>query len=277
MGINWTDLAAGGQGFGSLISSIGGLILGGESNKIEQANFDWQKSIDRRNFAYEQENQSYQRGLQQTMFDREDSAVQRRAADLEAAGMSKVLAAGQGAQAGPVVNSTAPQQHAAQRGISGKVAQMQAITGFANIAKTMAETSLIESQAESAKAQSRFDIRRTNEILGYDDKSKRQGVGYFESLADSEKLTAKAREHQEWAKSTLAEIDAEWKREMANRIKSMGLSNPMQIEYLTARAYEKIRAVDAEYAEELKKITAGSTTTKALMPLIQMLFGKDFK
>ena len=54
-------------------------------------------------------NLNYQKGVQEDIFKREDNSIQRRVRDLRKAGLSPVLAAGQGAGTGGVVSTQAPQ------------------------------------------------------------------------------------------------------------------------------------------------------------------------
>ncbi|UIW10387.1 DNA pilot protein [Flyfo microvirus Tbat2_163] len=86
------------SGVAGIGSAVGGFQGAGFSNKWAQKNFDFQK-----------EQYEYQKQLQQSIFDREDNAVQRRVADLQNAGLSATLAAGSAAGAGAPVKTEAPQ------------------------------------------------------------------------------------------------------------------------------------------------------------------------
>ena len=64
--------------------------------------------IDTWNMVNQVQQFDYKKALQQQIFDREDTAVQRRMADLNAAGLNPQLAAGSAAGAGSVVSTEAP-------------------------------------------------------------------------------------------------------------------------------------------------------------------------
>ena len=83
---------------------------------------------------------------------REDNAVQRRKADLIAAGLSPVLAAGSAANAGPVVATQAPRRDPVT--IPDTAAKVMAlIRGQQDIAQSNAQIDLIKAQTAKAEAE----------------------------------------------------------------------------------------------------------------------------
>ena len=95
------------------------------------------------NLALQKDNLAYQKDLQKTIFQREDNAVQRRVADLKAAGLSPTLAAGSSAGAGSVVSTSAPQ----------KKSNLESYLALASVATSLAKQQQAQTEADIARQQ----------------------------------------------------------------------------------------------------------------------------
>ena len=122
---------------------VGGLFSSGANYKLGKKQLEWQKYA------------------QNKTWEREDNAVQRRAADLNAAGFNKLLAAGSSAQASSPIHVDAPEAPDLS-GIGNPLlqyyqAKMAVRKQDADVAQTKAQTELLRGQLAT--------VSKNNELL----------------------------------------------------------------------------------------------------------------
>lgn len=164
----------------NVFGGIAGLGLGIADAVNQRKMNEWQKGFAEKQFNQQQENWQtafdYQKDLNKQVFDREDTAVQRRVKDLEAAGMSKWLAAGQGASSTPVStsNGNVGGQSANLQGLDLKGSVLaginvaQQVQGISNAvadkANTIADTGLKTAEANTERKEALLKEKQTLNI-----------------------------------------------------------------------------------------------------------------
>lgn len=96
---------------------------------------------------YDREDTAYERSLQQTIFEREDNATQRKVADLEKAGLSPILATGAGANAGQAISA----RH------EGDANPLEAVNFVMNMKQNMANLAHTKADQERIDLQNKID------------------------------------------------------------------------------------------------------------------------
>jgi len=241
--IDPVTIAMGAQGLGSVLSAGGGLLTALGWDKTANRNLAFQKDAFGRTFKNQLGVQQYQRELQDTLFEREDNAVQRRVADLQAAGLSPVLAAGSAAGAGPAVSISSAKKDAPQKSPQASLMKMEALARMADISKTMAETHLLTSQAKSASVKAKVDAETVDDVIS------------------QVKNGAQIKNYE----AIISAWNAYDVQELQDQIMSSDSSlTPAQVKYATALAIMKIEKAGA-------KFTTGSRAMQLLVPLLKLL------
>ena len=179
------------------------------------------------NYKMQQQTLNYQKELQQQIFQREDNAVQRRAADLKAAGLSKTLAAGSAAGAGAAVDVTTPQ-------LSGKVDPLASYAQAVGIQKAQAEIRNIQSVTENNLKQNQVMDANINLMMSQKALNEANTIlsgGRYELLGyQQDQINA-------WIDKAVAETDHELIRQGYTRaqVEHMNIENNTYSDLLNAK------------------------------------------
>lgn len=256
---------------GAILGAAGDFLTGWKQNRIAQEameideqNLRWQQEAYDQSFKYQQGIDRYNRQLQSRIFAREDNSIQRRIEDLRKAGLSGVLAAGQGARAGAPVGISGAQRQPAQRSGLGIGQKMEAMGKIADISRTFAEISLIESQVKRNRTITPLEaqmMERQIESIILDNKYLSSTLGDRQLTADYLRGEAYWRKYIAKNNASLTHLDARWQSAFYNWAKDNSerkgylqmADNPVYQEFLAVKAAATIASNEANFWNSLNE------------------------
>lgn len=167
--------------------------LGGMSD-AERAQNNINKMLilqNQQNYNNQVEQQQYLRTLQNTIFEREDNSIQRRVADLKAAGLSPTLAAGSGAGAGSVVASSAPQSNADIKAYTGMPKSTEVLNAIVGALGGVSDLVYKINGVQNMKADTQNKLEQNSYIAaqtaGVKQETRNKGIVYNNLILESKK------------------------------------------------------------------------------------------
>lgn len=263
-------------GKGSWLADLGLSLIPGIGSAIEANRLD---RIDQRNFEMQGEWLDYQKALQKNIFEREDTAVQRRVEDLRNAGMAPFMAAGQGANAGGAVQTAAP-----QRGLKGKLAKLDMLNNFAG---RMLDVKRMGAELEAVRAQTKRTNVETDQLrqswqerramLQEELTQKILTNRVYRETLQSKIKAEKAIAESEWFKASMTAMDWGIYNQYKNWLKNQkfedgGLShNPKIAEWQVLKIMHDLKKYDRDFYEDLSEGKVDLSSGAGLNALFQIL------